>query len=311
MRTIITFLICLLIALTMACEKDPIEIPMPPDTGGMTIEPTKPKDNEMDSTTSSNTVDSGVSSPTVVTGTTTETVENGDGGEVFPEGSGVFIAENPAQYVGLVYDSSHNDGKGTITHIYLKDLNYDNGRIIAVGLTDADGNYTVQTLLWEDGTTGVGIPDTSTVETFVGSFTTIEHRGIEMVIQDTVISTGLTDTLDAALDLVGDNWSSDRIFYINTHGSYTFYSGLANGTEFIIAGNVGVQTLIHEDGHNYDAQNPSYGEAINPFFNIASQVSTYAATAISEYRAEVYAYYYASRGNLPSALVDVLDMLFD
>ena len=301
-----------LIAAFAACEKDPIEIPMPEEMMVVT-----PKDNNdgMDSATSSNTIDSGVSSPTVVTGTetpTTDIKDEGEGsGEVFPEGSGVFIADNPAQYLGLIYDSSHDDGKGNVNHIYLKDPNYDNGRIIAVGLTDASGNYTIQTLLWEDGAAGVGIPDTSTVETFVGSFTTIEHRGIEMVIQDNVISTGLTDTLDRALDLVGDNWSSRRIFYIATHGSYTFYSGLANGTEFIIAGNVGVQTLIHEDGHNYDSQNPAFGEAINPFFNIASQVSTYAATAISEYRAEVYAYYYASRGNLPTVLVNVLDALFD
>ena len=74
MRNLIMLLLCLLLALSMACEKDPIEIPMEMTVPPVTVTDDTKNDNDgMDSSTSSNTIDSGVSSPTMVTGTSSDT----------------------------------------------------------------------------------------------------------------------------------------------------------------------------------------------------------------------------------------------
>ena len=69
------FLPLVLAATIIACEKDVMDDIIVPPT--MTIEPTTPKDNGMDTTTSSNTTNGTVSQTTVVTGTETPTIETG------------------------------------------------------------------------------------------------------------------------------------------------------------------------------------------------------------------------------------------
>ena len=64
MRTIIAFLICLILALSMACEKDPIDIVDPTEPTVRVVAPTM---------TTTPTVDMGTTTPTVDMGTTTDT----------------------------------------------------------------------------------------------------------------------------------------------------------------------------------------------------------------------------------------------
>ena len=342
----ITLILIAILTLT-SCEKDPIEdITIPPT---MTIEPPTPKTDETTNppatVTPSNPATGTPSETTQVeSGTTTETteVDPKDEGtesttatettEVDPKDEGTETVEvetatvtdtsasatdlRPGEYIDtsivapqyLEYIKSFDDGKGNIGHTY-RVVNSGSTRVIAIGVDNGPADTAHQVLFSDDRV--IDVDDGLSIQVYTAEFITVEHRDVTLYVQSDYygLTEGYLNTLDEALDLT-PTWSTDVIYYINPGAAYTFYSGLAGGTEFIIAGNVGTHTLIHEDGHNYDVQNSGLGEAINPFFNLASQVSQYATTAISEYRADVYAYYYYSRGNLPTLIVAALDLLF-
>ena len=248
----------ILAVLFAACEKDPIEIPMemtiPPT---MTVEPTTPKDNGMDTTTSSNTTNGTVSQTTVVTGTETPTVDTTpkpEDEEPSNElGQGEYIDESVVAPVGTTYLRSHFDGKDTRSHFYEVDES-----VILIYIDDSP--YPNEgTAHWFFG----GISRVFSVEVglefdvYQPNFIQTTHRGV--VINHLANAPHDLNELDRAMDLAGDNWVTDIIYQFDLLASIGGFAGIARGGEFIVS-NGGFEThvMLHENGHNYDFANPDY-----------------------------------------------------
>lgn len=133
--------------------------------------------------------------------------------------------------------------------------------------------------------------------------------GFNVLYTDAYTTTGIKSALDEALGLMDEGFAhdSEHIYLHSADGFAYGFGGLAVGDGIVVADTYGLTNylLIHEFAHNFQAANFS----VDTWSSLQQNhyISDYGTTAVSEYIADAFAYYYTNQP-LPQAVVDQIQL---
>ena len=308
MRTIIAFLICLIIALTMACEKDEMMV-TPPIVNEVPQE--EPKD---DNTTDSDNTNGTVSPTTMVAmpgghttaqASMTTEVETSTVTETFStEVPDDAITNDPR----LTFVST--DGKGGNEYI-INNRESDNAPAFIVSV---DGDY--RPVYGSDGSTvqiqaGSNWFITYAREYQVGDSRVLVEESINQTVEGEFI-----DAIMTAQDLVPARNNYSRTIGLVNNSIHNYNAGGTAGYDYydVAASNAGsLYVHIHEMGHNFDASSGLVDHRVlQMLYDMPDMffVSDYGNNnGTGEYWAEAFAFYYIQIDHINHILEYIISWL--
>ena len=243
---------------------------------------------------------SGTADNQAPTGTPTQTT-NSSGITVVGD-----ISNVPANTASVVLVEIFDDGKGNIINTY-EIVQRENQRVAHVHTLNAAGQRIQTEYGWREFTRFTVAPGES-FEVSIIDVESILHRGIQ-IYKDVNLSIDLNE-LDRAMDFAGDHWVAQRITVVSFLDSNL---GLASGLEFFVGvthqgHGFNTHTLLHENAHNLDFNNNEYGRALNQeIYELLPASFTLSGFPYVEFKAEVFAWYYLMRDEIPTFVVEILD----
>ena len=200
-----------------------------------------------------------------------------------------------------------DDGKGRIGHIFRINPG-GSDKVMLVQVNDIGPQNPEGTRHWIfGGVDSFEIQDGISFVLYTMEITRTTHRGVQIYHRPDFPPS--LPELDRALDLAGDNWSTDVIYQYDELTSIGGYLGLARNREFIVS-RAGFEThvILHENGHNYDLENPDYLQQMTAIYPEGGFPGYYTGP-VSEFRAEMFARYYLLRDEMPQVIRSLLDTL--
>ena len=256
-----------------------------------------------DATTSSNTntttTDGTATATTTAEAATTTT-------EADPYTTVGSVDDVPTGTASVVLTGIHDDGKGNITETYAI-VHAENQRVAYVHFINEDGTRSHTRYSWEQFTTIDVLPH-QTIEVSIMNVNSFTHRGIQ-IYQNVSLNIDLNE-LDRAIDLAGEFWIAERITVVDYLDGN---AGLASGREFFIGVNYqtngfNTHVLLHENGHNLDFNNNNFGRVLNEeIYEMLPASFRLSEWEYIEFKAEVFAWYYLMRDEIPTFVVEILD----